>query len=279
MLNKNQPPSKQGEILKTILLLVVGAVVGSIIQLALAPLLPPLPFGIAYGVLIALIFVSLLIIGFMVRILMLYIEYLRSRFDITIKYLDRHNDGQSNLFREATKVIKRSKRRILVLNSFIPEIEAPEGTDEETKLARRERNNYYDALLESAIKRGVVYERILQIEEGMTVEDLVSNTSYTDHFHKIFDTLDNITGLPIGLLKARAQRLTTFVLIDDVYLLWQINELVSVSPRQMQMHGIFVIEDHRGEIIPAFEAFFDTMKRNVLGAVQRNELPPKKSNT
>ena len=29
------------------------------------------------------------------------------------------------------------------------------------------------------------------------------------------------------------------------------------SPRQMQMHGIFIIEDYRGEIILAFEAFFE----------------------
>jgi hypothetical protein len=61
-------------------------------------------------------------------------------------------------------------------------------------------------------------------------------------------------------------------LIDDETLIWQINEILESG--DMQMNGIFIIQDPRHEITQHFRAFAESAKRESLGAVQRSELPP-----
>jgi len=253
---------------------IIGVIVATLLQGKVIELL-----GAFRDVFLIFIFIISFSISWMVFILIQYVQELRKRFDITIKYIDRQTDGQATLFREAMKVIKRSQKRILILNSFIPEIEAKEDTDAEMKVAREAREEYYKAILDRVDKsQEVVYERLLQIEENMSVKDMVQNTGYNEHFHDLIEVRDKGCSR-IGFQKVPAKRLTTFVLVDDIYLIWQINELVSGSPKQMQMHGIFIIEDYRGDIIKPFEQFFEAIKRSDVESVKHDELPPRNAKT
>src|SRR5579859_2956713 len=69
---------------------ILGVVVATLLQNKVAELV-----GTFQEIFLLFIAVALFLISWMVFILLQYVEELRSRFDITIKYIDRQKDGQA----------------------------------------------------------------------------------------------------------------------------------------------------------------------------------------
>ncbi|HFD86250.1 MAG TPA: hypothetical protein ENJ35_01070 [Gammaproteobacteria bacterium] len=133
---------------------------------------------------------------------------------------------------------------------------------------------YYQALIQKA-REGVRYERILQIRENQSVADVFGRDyAYIRHFHDMISEREKNPRLKTRILlrKAKARFLTTFVLVDEVKLLWQVNEFI--EGQGMRMRGIFVFDDPRQEITRHFKAFFDRVAADEnTESIRRDELP------
>lgn len=259
--NRSTP---QIQIAHAVILFVAGSVFGAILEQALTQWIFPVQ-SLTFFV----IFVCLVLVSYMVSQIVQNTNELRHNVGLKISYFDRDRHGRSTLFSEARKVVEKAERTIFVLNSVITEVS--EEDDEEDETVLRERDRYYESLLDRAIN-GVTYERVIQLKKGQSVSKSVKDRGYIRHFHRIFDVKSERPNLPVGLIKAPAKRLSTFVLVDDETLIWQINEVLESD--NIRMHGIFIIQDPRHEITQHFRAFAESAKRESFGAVQRNELPP-----
>ncbi len=225
---------------------------------------------------LSLIFICLVLVSYMVKQSVDYSDEIRKNVGIKILYLDKDNVGREKLFSSAREIVERAQKDIVILNSFMFETSEdaidpndPKNEVERKKREIRERDRYYEALIEKATE-GITYERILQFREGETVADLAKDDGYKKHFLRVFEAKKKEPDLKISLIKTRAKRFTTFVLVDDENLIWQINELTPSG--NMQMQGVFIIHDPRREITQHFRIFIDKANRETLGAVQEKEL-------
>jgi|YNPNPStandDraft_1061719.scaffolds.fasta_scaffold46318_2 hypothetical protein len=254
----------QVQIAHAVIIFIAGSVLGAILEQALTAFIFPVQ-----SLTIFVIFICLVVMSYMVSQVAKHIDELRHNVGLRIVYFDRDRHGRAALFSEARKVVEKAKHTIFVLNSVITEVSEEDEEKDETVL--QERDRYYETLLDRAIN-GVTYERVIQLKKGQSVAKSIKDKGYIRHFHRIFEVKDENQRAPIGLIKAPARRLSTFVLIDDETLIWQINEILESG--DMQMNGIFIIQDPRHEITQHFRAFAESAKRESLGAVQRSELPP-----
>jgi hypothetical protein len=261
------------QIAYALVVFIAGAVIGAIVQEALNKFVLQ-----SASLTLIIVFICLALISIMVYLLVRYTDELRRNIGVKIIYFDRDRHGRATLFAEARKIVEKARQSIFILNSFL--VETPEDTEDKAsapgvsnKQRRRviqERDRYYEAALERAVN-GVVYERILQVKEGQTIGDVAKDEGYRKHFHRIFEEKERNPKLQVGLIKAPAKRLSTFVLVDDENLIWQINELLPSG--ELQMQGVFIIQDPRREITQHFRTFIESAKRDSFGAVERSELP------
>lgn len=254
----------QIQIAHAVIIFIAGSVFGAILEQALTEFIFPIQ-----SLTLFTIFVCLVLVSYMVSQVVKHTDELRHNVGLRIMYFDRDRHGRATLFSEARKVVEKAKHTIFVLNSAITEVSEEEDEKEETVL--QERDKYYETLLDRAIN-GVTYERVIQLKKGQSVSRSVKDKGYIRHFHRIFDVKGEHQNAPIGLIKAPAKRLSTFVLVDNEILIWQIDEVLESG--NIRMHGIFIIQDPRHEITQHFRAFAESAKRESFGAVQRSELPP-----
>jgi hypothetical protein len=215
-----------------------------------------------------LVIISIFILSIGITIYMLFRETwkIRQSVGIGVTYLERKRN-EANLFSQARKIVKTARKSILVLNSHLSDSILNEG---DTTKDTREREKYYDAILER-VKRGVTYERLLQLEGEQNVNSLISRKIYNAHLHKMLDVKKLNPSRSIRLIKVRAKWVTTFVLIDEKYLILETNEII--NPAGMSMHGIFIFEDPKKVITTQFKKFFDEAKGDQLGRITQEELP------
>ena len=96
------------------------------------------------------------------------------------------------------------------------------------------------------------------------------------HYHEMLD-LKYSGAVPeksIYLLKTRALRMTTFLIVDERYLIWEIDEVLHDQQQSFvssRMHGAFIIEDPRKEIIQYFESVLRDIEYSA--SVLKEELP------
>jgi len=269
-MDKDKTPPPQIQIMHVVIVFIAGAVLGAILEQALTSLILPVE-----SLTLLLIFSCLVLLSFMILQMVKYTDDLRHNIGLRILYFDRDRHSRATLFSEARKIIEKAKNSIFVLNSILPETPENEEDTIETsiwqnQLTIQERDRYYESLVERA-SEGVTYERIIQLMSEQSVQDVVKDKGYIKHFHRVLDIKDKNNNLPIGLIKAPAKRLSTFVLVDDEVLIWQINEVLKSGG--VQMHGIFIIQDPRHEITQHFRAFVESAKRESYGAIHREEVP------
>lgn len=266
-----------------LLLFVGSAVVGAIAQQAITIAVLP-----AESIALALVFVGIVLISMMVQQsvqrsdedmgkLTASVEELGKNVGIKISYFDAEGYRRAALFSEARKVVEKARSNIVVLSSFLVDITDDrinandfESDRRDKRKANQERDKYYDALIKKAID-GIAYTRLVQLKEEQTIADLAQDEGYRRHFHRVLDELDENHELKLSLIKIRAKHLSTFVLVDDEDLIWQIDEIQSSG--NMQMQGIFIIHDPRREITQHFKDFVESALRQPLGAVRREEVP------
>lgn len=248
--------------LQATVLFIVGAFVGVLAEQIVKEYIISSQIALLLLVLACLLFISYTM-GWLAK----STDEIRQNVGLRIVYFDRERHGRAALFKEARRVVERAQQSIFILNSVITEV----GEEREDTEEIQERDRYYDALINRA-QNGITYERVIQLKPSQSVAEAIKDVGYIKHFHKMLDVKEAAPQLAIGLMKAPAKRLSTFVLVDDEILVWQINEVTPTG--NAKMYGIFVIYDPRHEITQHFKAFAESAKRESLGAVQKYELPP-----
>lgn len=211
------------------------------------------------------IVVILVLLTILVGEMLSSIRSVEQQVGIKVTYFDRDTgEDRGIVFQRAKSVIESAQKSILILNSFISEesVTGDEGMP------------YYQSLIQKA-REGVRYERILQIRENQSVSDVIGKDyAYIRHFHDMLIERERNPRLKARILlrKAKARFLTTFVLVDEVKLLWQVNEFI--EDQGMRMRGIFIFDDPRQEITRHFKSFFDRVAADEnTESIKRDELP------
>lgn len=264
-------------ILNTVSGFIAGAVIATVAQFGLSeiikdPLSIPLPF-VFYGLLV-LIFVCLLVITVIVTQWAGYTQELRARVGVKTRYVElgSQQSDQDRVYSAARDIVEKAKKTIRVVQSYTTEY------PERRESVNVDRTGYFAALLNHATHK-VKYERIIQVRHTLPLLDIPhilkeemrdSSTVTIEHIDQLLTErdLNNHTDT-IGVFIAPAKRPITFVLVDSIYIIWQVNELTNSG--QVRMHGVFIIEDRAQEIVPNFEAFYDALLHDSL-ALHRADL-------
>ena len=255
-------------ILKSINILIIGAVLGAIIShifneknFSTSPIL----LCIIFLCLASLIYISYEVLS--------VLNGLKNRVGIKITYIDKKSQ---NLFEKTKKAIESAYESILILNSPQDQIFSGIGIGNMTSdhVAENDRNEqeYFQALVASALHKGVSYIRIMQLPDGKKYSEVYNNEdkNLSKHINDILALKQNDKNISIGLLKAPMKSLTTFVLIDEKKLIWSIDEIDNKGLHRMR--GIFLIEDPRREITQHFRLLFDNVFNNNLGTLTFSDI-------
>lgn len=159
---------------------------------------------------------------------------------------ERRGDGRNRLLDETRSIVCQAKNEILALNSFAEERSHP---DEKPG----HRAAYFKSLLDASAR--VPYKRILQLDPEQRLSDVFDET-YLAHFKAMLDARDSRSGTPdapsIELIRVPPKFPSTFLVVDEEYLIWQLNELSSLpagslnpppKKRRFRMRGVVVVHD------------------------------------
>jgi len=272
-MKQSKKHSYTSNILKSIVILIIGAVLGSIVSLIFSKSDVNTIFTRSdysyFQIVICLVFICLALMTYMIYETLKYTIELRHRVGIKITFIDRNNQ---NLYKKTTKAIEAATESILILNSAHDDM----FSDEDKKCIEAERDHdekeYFQSLITSAIHRGVSYIRIMQIPDGKLYSEVFNkkDKNLTDHIYELLELKKKNKNLNIGLLKAPMKSLTTFALIDESIMLWSVNEINNDGIQKMR--GIFLIEDPRREITQHFKSLFDTVFNNNYGTITFKDL-------
>lgn len=204
-----------------------------------------------YGLLLLLVVIFIVVIVLLREMYNLMIT-LERKIGIKVRYIA--NDGKGRVYYSCRKVISKAKSSIHVLHSYLIE----GHTDDE----KDERERYFNSLLEKAAG-GVEYIRILQIkDDGSTLHDLQDDTVHSKHLQAMIERRRGETGSKVVVKRCLARRLTTFVLVDNAHLIWQINNVrFDGGKERMALQGVFIIHDPQGKITEQFDSIFTTLLR------------------
>lgn len=242
---KRDSQSLSKEIGVAVFLLIVGWIGGAIIEDWLAD-------RVIHGrtLVLLLLLLTLLYLIYLGHASLRVMNRLDRRIGIKVRYIE--NDGSGRVYYSCRKVILKARKSIHILNSYLVE-----GHSDSEKPARAA---YYDLLLQQA-GTTVDYIRLQQVKaDGSTLRELGDDPVHAQHLKKMIDRRNGGHGRNIILKRCLARRLTTFVLIDNVHLIWQINN-VSFDGKQerMALQGVFIIHDPQGKITGQFESIFETL--------------------
>ena len=245
------------EAIKTITVLLLGAVAGKIMDMLVG--------GVVISSIVYQFALLVLLTTFLILLaikIVRQIESLQQRIGIKVLYVDRDTGGDRTIvFQRAKQVVEQARESILILNSFL----------EESHLTSEEGRPYYETLIRKA-REGLEYKRIVQVRKGRSVREMLQHdVAYLRHFHEMLEAQESDPRIKIELRHTEARYLTTFVLVDDTKLLWQVSELDETAG--IRMRGIFIFDDPRREITRHFRDFFDQMARRAR-PVTRDDLPP-----
>jgi hypothetical protein len=167
----------------------------------------------------------------------------------------RHR-ARDRIFRACQRIVDKARRDIFALNAYSEE--RPDALEDEKDKARLA---YLAALMRKS--RRVRYTRVIQVND---VGEIAMHHTYLEHFRDMVAERQarRAEKLPaISLLRARPRYPSTFLIVDNEYLILQLNEL---DPRdddpqkhrkeRMRMRGVMIVHDPQGQFVPNFVATF-----------------------
>jgi hypothetical protein len=167
--------------------------------------------------------------------------------------------GKDPLFKEIQQIVADAKEEILALNWSSEESAFPG----ESSYAR---SAYFNELI--AASRRVPYTRVIQAETwppkyGRTIGSIFE-PGYIAHFRAMLDEQSNRSnasrGHPIALTFAPPRVPSTFLIVDNKHLVWELLEMVkppnSEEPK-WRIRGLIIVHDPSRQFIPNFRNTFD----------------------
>jgi hypothetical protein len=175
-----------------------------------------------------------------------------SRVGIIVKYYPA--DASGSIYEETRRVVSKATKSIHVLNSCIVERRLDENSDTGKKEA------YYAELLDRAKSGGVEYTRLLQSDDlPVYLRDLSADDPIAfKHYERMQSLPPSKDRVGYAVLKrCDPTRLTNFVLVDDVHLIWQITEIDGKGPQERtKLLGAFIFDDPQSLITGHFRQYF-----------------------
>jgi hypothetical protein len=170
-------------------------------------------------------------------------------------------ETEATIYKKVAEIFKdRALSTVDIFTSYLLEVDSE---DIEVQTAR---DAYFNSLIDhfKQPRSSVKYRRLLQSpeEEGekFNIEkDLEKAKTYLNHIIEM-DRLQKTPKTNVELRYIHKKRPTTYAIVDDKYLLWQINQIKKKG--EMQMYGMFYIEDPSGVLIQYFREEFDEYWRN-----------------
>lgn len=184
-----------------------------------------------------------------------------SRIGIKVRYVE--NDGTGRVYYSCKKVLGQARKSIHVLSSYLVERHSAGEA--------AARGAYYDALLDHA-GTNIEYVRLIQVRpDGSTLRELKEDDVLSQHLRKVLDRKGGEYGHNLILKRCIAVRQTTFVLIDNVHLIWQINNVTYENNEERRaLQGVFIIHDPQQRITGQFETFFNSVLRGDTSDIRWN---------
>lgn len=161
------------------------------------------------------------------------------------------NVKEVDIFERAVNEIKKGRESIDIFTSYLLEVDSKK-TD-----AKQARDTYFSTLL-SLIKNNnasLRYRRIIQAPANIDLEDTFGEKAqaYLAHIREMIEM--GKAGRKVYLKFIDRRRPTTFAIIDNKILLWQINQIGLEA--EMQIYGMFVVYDPGRKLIQHFRDEFD----------------------
>jgi len=201
---------------------------------------------------------SLVGICFMFALVLEEMENVQQAVKTQTRFIPLDEYGCDRLYAETAKIVAKAKEGIFAVNSFLLE----EFDDNE-----HSRRMYFDTLIEKSHQ--VNYVRILQIDKDESVPEMF-NPDYINHFKEMIARID-ATDRTIELLRVAPKYPTTFLIIDDEWLVLQLNEvsdLQSPAPdprgksarqRLYKLRGILIVHDPNHFFLNDFQTTFTVL--------------------
>lgn len=197
------------------------------------------------------------------------LEGLDGQLGLKVRYIER-NKGQANLFIELRRIMEQATKSIIAVNTFLPERSLPKTDPENDLESTNERRLYFDSILKRATEGRVLYKRLVQVEQEHTFQEMMRDYEYGRHFRQALDVRESNKHL-VSLIKARPRRPITFVLVDDRWLMVQMDERFPYG--QIHMHGFLMFDDPQQIIVRYFRDFCVAIGNDPLGSIGRSDLP------
>lgn len=177
---------------------------------------------------------------------------------LKVDYLRIHDrrDGaditEGYIYRRAASEIRNARQSIDAFTSYLLEADC-RGEDD-----HRAQTSYFQVLLELATSdaRPILYRRLAQAKAHSDLARALRSSkahAYLDHLVEMQEREE--AGGTVHVKTIDRRRPTTYAIIDNLVLLWQINTVNDSN--EMQMHGLFVIYDPANVFIRHFRREFD----------------------
>jgi len=194
-------------------------------------------------------------------------DELDKRIGLKVFYID-HKRGRARLFRELRRHIERAQESISIVNTADGEVSSPE-LDPKVLIERR---RYYQAILKRVSGHDLYYERIIQAKNDDNLQAMLRSEEYASHFHGMLDLAEK-PDPRVGLIKVPATRPMTFTIIDQRWLLLQIDQ--RATDGGAHMHSIMIFDDPQQLVLRHFIYFYRAIRMKPIGEVKRSDLPPR----
>lgn len=214
---------------------------------------------------------SLVGICFMFALVMEEMENVQQAVKTQTKFIALDEHGSDRLYAETAKIIAKAKREIFAVNSFLKE---------EFQASEHSRRKYFNTLIEKS--HLVDYVRILQIDDGESVSELF-NQSYIKHFKDMLARID-APDRTIELLRVSPKYPSTFLIIDDEWLVLQLNEVSGSVPLDAGLHeggarrhlyqlrGILIVHDPNHFFLEDFQTTFRVLHNHAQKIINTDSL-------
>jgi hypothetical protein len=172
-----------------------------------------------------------------------------------MKVQDKNRPTQTtvaDIYGRATEEVKKANETIDIFTSYLLEV------DIEDAEAQREQEEYFSTLLSLVgdVNGKLRYRRIVQTEKTNPLETSLRERQAESYLKHILDMRKRYrNGQKVHLKYIDGRRPTTFVIIDNKKLLWQINQIGRGG--KMEIYGMFIIEDPDKRLLQHFRDEFD----------------------
>jgi hypothetical protein len=241
-----------------VLTFIVGAVIGVVAQRLIENKLKE--SWDVYA--LVLVMICLLALAAMLKGLTKGVSEIGGRIGLSVRYVEREG-SRAMLFRELRSIIRQARKRIIIVNTDMMHT-TDEDDDSETI---NERRLYFGALLDKVRKEGVFYHRVIQAEEGKALKEL--RRDRLRHFHEMLETKIKHGSL-IGLTRAADTRPLTFTLVDDRWLMLEVDQR---DAKGLHMEGILIFDDPQRTVFRDFERFYQSLALSPKNSIEKNDLP------